>query len=112
LPVEDAQALIDTLASREVPDVWSVAGKRRVLRRDLSVKQKALLLLYSEIAGPIPVEDLFEWTEYSRLDLFKARVIGALHTERLLEWDRATDTATISPTGIREVEKFLGLPRL
>lgn len=112
LPVEDAQALIDTLASREVPDVWSVAGKRRVLRRDLSVKQQTLLLLYSEIAGPIPVEDLFDWTEYSRLDLFKARVIRGLHTERLLEWDAATDTATISPTGIREVETLLGLPRL
>lgn len=65
LSLEDAQALVNTIASKEVPDVWSVGGRRRVLRRGLDYKSQTLLLLYSEVDEAVLVEDVFDWTEYS-----------------------------------------------
>lgn len=104
LSLEDAQALVNTLASRESPDIWAVAGKKRVLKQGLTYKEQTLLLLYSELSEAVPIEDLFEWTEYSRFASFKVRVLSPLHKGRLIEWDKDTDTALLSPSGIREVE--------
>ena len=47
-----ATEIVEALITREVPAVWEVNGKRRVLTGGLTMKQKALLLLYSE-AGPV-----------------------------------------------------------
>lgn len=105
LSLEEAQALVDAISTREVPDVWSVAGKRRVLMQGLDYKGQTLLLLYAEPEEAVLIEDLFEWVEYSRFDNYKVRVLKPLHQERLIEWDRENDTATLSPTGIEEVEK-------
>ena len=104
LSLEEAQALVNTLAAREMPEVWSVAGKKRVLRAGLSYQEQVLLLLYSEVADGVLVEELFAWTEYSRLDQFKRRVLGPLHAERAIEWDRESDFAVISPSGVVKVE--------
>jgi hypothetical protein len=104
MPLEDAQALVDTIATKEVPDIWTVAGKKRVLRKGMDYKSQALLLLYSEIGSAVLVEDLFEWTEYSRINDFRRRVLIPLHRERLIEWDKDTDTALLSPTGIQKVQ--------
>lgn len=104
LSLEEAQALTNTIASRELPDIWDVAGKKRVLRTDLGYKEQTLLLLYSHPDEAVLIEDLFEWTEYSRLDNYKDRILAQLHKDRLIEWDRSTDAAHISPTGIQQVE--------
>lgn len=104
LSLEDAQALVDTIATKEVPDVWSVAGRKRVLRKGLDYKSQALLLLYSEIGNAVLVEDLFDWTEYSQMYNFKLNVLTPLHKERLIEWDKDTDTALLSPTGVQKVQ--------
>jgi len=111
LSLEDAQALVDSLASRDLPHVWEVAGKKRVLRHGLEFKQQVLLLLYSDTATGLLTEDLFAWTEYSNLGMFKRSVLGALHTKRLIEYDRDTETVVISPLGMRSVEEDI-LPLL
>lgn len=105
LSLEEAQTLVNTIASRELPDVWQVAGKKRVLRTELDYKEQTLLLLYSHPDEAVLIEDLFEWTEYSRFDTYKNRILAQLHKDRLIEWDRDTDTAHISPTGVRKVEE-------
>lgn len=110
LSLEEAQALTNTIASRELPDIWEVAGKKRVLRTDLGYKEQTLLLLYSHLEDAVLVEDLFEWTEYSRMDNYKKRVLSELHKHRLIEWDRATDAVHISPTGVRKVESEILRP--
>jgi hypothetical protein len=104
LSLEEAQELTNLLATRELPDVWSVAGRKRVLRTDLKFPDKVLLLLYADVSEALIVEDLFEWLEYSALGDFKRKVLKPLHDKRLIEWDRGTDTAIISPTGIARVE--------
>jgi hypothetical protein len=111
LSLEDAQSLVNTIASREAPDVWSVAGKRRVLRTDLNFKEQSLLLLYSGVKESVLIEDLYEWVEYSRFSDFKSKILSPLHKARLIEWDEDTDSVLLSPTGEALVEeKILNIP--
>lgn len=105
LPLEDAQTLVNAVSAKEVPDVWDVAGKKRVLKAGLEYKAQTLLLLYSTVNEAVLVEDLLDWTEYSRMDNYKRNVIGPLHKSRLVEWDKDTDAVLISPTGIWHVEQ-------
>jgi hypothetical protein len=104
LSLEEAQDIVDSLALRNLPDVWNVAGKKRVLRNGLIFKDQVLLLCYSSQETTVFAEDLFAWVEYSNQAVFKSKVLGALHKERLVEYDRESDLVTISPTGIKEVE--------
>src|ERR1017187_7903899 len=71
LSLEEAQNLVDGLAQRTIPDIWHVAGKKRVLRDDLEFKQKVLLLCYQEPESAVLSEDLFSWVEYSHLPMFR-----------------------------------------
>ena len=105
LPLEDAQALVNAISAKEVPDVWAVAGKKRVLKAGLEYKAQTLLLLYSTVNDAVLVEDLLAWTEYSRMDNYKRNVISPLHKRRLIEWDKDADAVLISPTGISHVEQ-------
>lgn len=67
LSLEEAQDLVDSLAERDLPDIWTVAGRKRVLREGTTKKAQTLLLLYSEADVAVPVEDLADWVEYSSL---------------------------------------------
>lgn len=111
LPLEEAQALLDAITERQLPEVWSVIGKKRVLDPNLNFRSQTLLLLYSDIETVVLAEDLFEWTEYSGLSDYRSKVLRPLHRQRLIEYDRETDSAVISPTGIAKVEtEILGKP--
>lgn len=96
--------MVDALSSRSIPEIWEIMGKKRVLRTDLNVKQKTLLLAYTDIHGGILVEDLFEWTKYSKLSMFKIKVLQPLDDEILIEWDKENDAVFLSPLGVQEVE--------
>jgi len=112
LSLEDAQYLVDGLAQRNVPDIWHVAGKKRVLRNDLDFKQQVLLLCYQEPLNAVLQEDLFSWVEHSNFTVFKRSVLQPLHKRRLIEYDTSADTITISPLGIREVEERILKPAI
>lgn len=105
LSLEEAQAIVDALAQRVLPDIWTVAGKKRVLRKGLSYKQQTLLLLYSELESGVLSEDLFSWTEHSHAGTFRRDVLAALHNDRLVEYDKENQIVYISPLGAREVEE-------
>jgi hypothetical protein len=107
LSLEEAQDLVDGLAIRQLPDIWEVAGKKRVLREGLSAREQALLLLYSCRDNTVLTEDLVDWIEYSNLGAFKSNILGKLHRDRLVEWDRETDTIVLSPKGAKYVEDNL-----
>jgi len=111
LSLEDAQDLVDAVVDRNLPAVWSVSGKKRILRTDLSFNDQTLLLLYDEIASGVLTEDLFAWTEYSNFSTFKSSVLGALHKKRLVEFDRANQLVYISPLGQQYVEENI-LPKI
>lgn len=107
MPLEEAQNLCDAIAERSVPMIWSVLGKRRVLDPSLSFRDQTLYLLYSEIEKGVPTEDLLEWTEHPNRSNYRRDVLSRLHKERLIEWDKETEMAIISPTGIADVEERL-----
>ena len=107
LSLEEAQAIVDALAQRTIPDVWEVAGKKRVLRTDLSYKDKSLLLLYSASESGVLLEDLFGWVEHSNMTVYKRDVIRPLHRARLVEHETEADLVYISPLGVKQVEQQL-----
>jgi hypothetical protein len=109
--LEEAQEIVDAIAVRQLPVVWTVVGKKRVLDPAMDFKSQTLLLLYSERATAVPSEDLYEWTEYSRYSDFKTKVLIPLHQTRYVEYDRGTETVIISLKGASRVEKEL-LPSL
>lgn len=105
MSLEDADALVASLSSREIPDIWEVGGKKRVLRSGLDFTQKTLLLLYSSVESAVLAEDLFSWTKYSNFAVYKTKVLGKLDTKNSIEYDRDSDTVIISPLGIKYVEE-------
>jgi hypothetical protein len=107
LSLEEAQEIVDGLSIRTMPEVWEVAGKKRVLRNDLSAKQKVLLLSHQSTDGAILVEDLCDWIEYSNIGVFKSKVLAPMHKERLIEYDMDALTVTISPLGVKLVEETI-----
>jgi hypothetical protein len=104
LSLEEAQATVETLATRTIPEVWEINGKKRILKKGLDYKDKVLLLTYNEVSTGTAVEDLFDWVEYSNLSVFKKNVLGTLHSEGLIEFDKELDYVHLSPLGIKEVE--------
>lgn len=107
LSIEEAQDLVDVLATRSLPDIWEVGGKKRVLRNDLSASEQALLLLYHDPASCVLAEDLCDWVEYSQPSMFKRNILRPLHKKRLLEFDEESSVVYLSPTGIQVVEKTI-----
>lgn len=111
IPLEDAQLLCDAIAERQLPRVWYVLGRKRVLETSLSYREQTLLLLYSELETGVPTEDLCQWTEHPNRTNYHRDVLARLHKARLIEWDRDTEMAILSPLGVREVENSI-LPRI
>ncbi len=107
MSLEEAQDLVDCISIRQIPAIWEVGGKKRVLLDGLAAKDQVLLLLYSCPDFAVLVEDLCDWIEYSNLSVFRSNVLGNLHTNRLLEHDRDADYVVLSPKGARWVEENL-----
>lgn len=110
LSLEDAQALIDSISTRNLPVIWEVAGKKRVLLKGLNYPDQVLLLLYSDPQNGVLTEDLFAWTEYTNSTRFKKLVLAGLHKNRLVEYDKESEIIYISPTGSRRVEEHILRP--
>ena len=111
VPLEDGQALLDAIASREIPQVWSVGGVKRVLARGLSYREQTLLLLYSDPDTAVLVEDIAKWIEHPRISDYRKDVLQPLHRARLVEYDRDNEVVIVSPTGARFVEDTV-LPKI
>jgi hypothetical protein len=105
MSLEEADALVSSLSSRDIPDIWEVDGKKRVLRNDLDFKQKTLLLLYSSVDSAVLAEDLYSWVKYSNFAMYRKRVLVQLDTENFVEYNQNSDTVIISPIGIKCVEE-------
>lgn len=105
MSLEDAEALVASLSTRDVPDIWEVGGKKRVLRTDLDFKQKTLLLLYQSVDAAVLAEDLCSWTKYTNLGVYRKNVLGQLDAANMVEYDRTSETVIISPVGVKCVEE-------
>ncbi len=105
LSLEEAQDLLDSISDRELPVIWEVGSKKRVLKEGLSAREQTLLLCYSCSESQVPTEDLCSWIEYSNTTVFKNRVLAPLHKARLIEYERDAELVTLSPKGLKYVEE-------
>ena len=110
LSLEEAQDIVDALSTRQLPLIWEVGGKKRVLRTGLSAADEVLLLLYAEKQTSVLTEDLCAWVEYSNPSVFRRKVLQKLHTERLVEYDTESELVHLSPKGVAKVEAELLRP--
>jgi hypothetical protein len=106
MPVDEAADLVEALVEREVPLVWKVNGKRRVLDPDMQPTDKTLLLLHG-CTGSVREADLFAWTEHNDPGRYRRDILRKAHRAKLLEYDEKTKRVTISPKGIDHVEQKL-----
>jgi hypothetical protein len=107
LSLEEAQDIVDGISVRQLPTIWEVSGKKRVLKEGLKAKDQALLLLYSSQNSAVLLEDLCEWIEYSNPRMFKSAIIRELHKQRFLEFDQESESIILSPKGVEYVEENL-----
>ncbi len=104
LSLEEAQEILDAIAVRQLPDIWNVGGKRRVLRVGLSYSNQVLLLLHGCESSVVLSEDLADWIEHPRIRDFRTKVLAKLHSQRMVEWDQESDSVLLSPLGVKHVE--------
>jgi hypothetical protein len=104
--VDEAAELVDAIVEREVPLVWRVGDKLRVLDTRMQMRDKALVLLHSS-AGPLSEADLVAWVEHSNPSVFRRDVLRLAHRAKLIEYDRAARIVHISPLGVERVERIL-----
>lgn len=100
---ENATAAVDAIVERTLPIVWEVGGRLRVLEPQMSMKDKALVLLY-HCTAPVTEADLVDWVEHSNASVFRRDVLRPAHSQKLLEYDADACIVQISPRGIEHVE--------
>lgn len=98
-----ASQIVDALVERTNPLVWEVGDVRRVLRPEMNMKDKTLVLLHSS-SFPLHEDQLYAWVEHSNKAIYRRDVLKRAHREKLLEYDQATRQVVLSPTGTAYVE--------
>jgi hypothetical protein len=106
LTTEEATVVVEALVERELPLIWDVDGKRRVLAPRMSMRDKTLLLLHASDT-PLAERQLVEWVEHSNASVYRRDVLKKLHREKLIEFNPVTRLAQISPLGVSDVEDRL-----
>jgi hypothetical protein len=106
IPVDEAADLVEALVEREVPQIWRVDGKKRVLDTTLSMKDKTLLLLHAS-TGAVAERDLFGWVEHSNASVYRRDILRKSHQAKLVEYDSEAGTVQLSPKGVEYVETSL-----
>lgn len=101
-----AAAAVDAIVERTVPLVWEVGGNLRVLQPEMTMKDRALVLLY-HCAGPVVEGELVGWIEHSNASVFRRDVLRPAHKKKLLEYDTRSGAIHISPLGIDYVESVI-----
>lgn len=96
--VDIASETVDALVSREVPMIWEVAGRKRVLDPSISLKNQTLLLLYGS-TGPVAEGELIEWLERKNAATYRRDVLRPLHKQRLIEYDQPGGKSIFRPLG-------------
>jgi len=105
---DTATKAVESLCDRTVPIVWTVGEHKKVLNPSLTMKEKMLILLYSE-AGPVAESALCGWVEYSNATVFRLEVIRPAHKAQLVHYDTRNRTVQVTPLGIKFVEDNLPL---
>ncbi len=105
ISISEAQDIIESIITRKIPLVWDIEGRKRVLQKNMSYRDKVLVFLYSEYPNPIKVRSLFDWTEHTHSSNFRRDVLESLHKDKLVEYDKNKNKVHLSPIGRKKVEE-------
>ena len=110
LPIEKAQRLVEDPVTKRISTIWRVGDtdRRRVLNppdRNLSAKDKVLLLLHDAHPKPMTADDLLSYTEYKNISRFRTKVLSELHDDCCIDFDKEADLVHISPLELDFAEK-------
>ncbi len=108
LSISDAQNIVEKIIETEIPLVWKISNKKRILNNSLSFEDKTLVLLYSEYPKSISEKDLIIWIEHSNNSIYR-KILVKLHKDRLIEYDKTSSLVSISPKGIKYIEQNINL---
>jgi hypothetical protein len=103
---DEATELVDALVEREVALIWSSGNTKRVLRPELTWKQKMLVLLVSA-AGDVKETDLLRWIEHTNPARFRRDVLRPAHRAKLVEYDETASLVRLLPPGVEQAEQLL-----
>jgi hypothetical protein len=108
LAIDEAQAIVDSLAEVTLPLVWSEGGIKRVLRPGLTLKRQVLLL-----AGSTPsktsLPDLERWIE-PKSEGYLLRAVRELHSLRQVEFQESDGLVQLLPPGAKVLAKLASNP--
>lgn len=106
LGMDGAQELVDQiLASGNLPLIWDVNGRKRVLNNELSCFDKTLVILYDSRRRMD--KELAADVKYSSLAMFRRRVLEKGDSMTLWEYDKETGVVTLSNLGVMEAEQLM-----
>lgn len=103
LSTDQATTVVDALVDREIPVIWDLGDKKRVLSTSLTMKQKTLVLLYGHPDG-LSEATLVDWLEHSNASVYRRDILAKAHKARLIEHDKKSKLVRISPLGIAFVD--------
>lgn len=103
-----ASKVVELVIDRTIPIVWHVGDLKRILKTNLNMKEKSLLILYQNI-NSVSESYLVDCVEHSNLSVYRRDILRKLHKEKLIEYDKINKTALISPIGKRFVEQNIDL---
>ena len=106
---EQAQNIVEGIITKNIPVVWNLGDKKRILNPELSFRGKMLVLLYDSYPESIDEGTLIEWVEHSNPSVFRRDVIIPSHKDCLIDYNAKTKKILISPTGRKFVEKNIKL---
>jgi hypothetical protein len=108
---QEAQEAVDALVERKLPLIWDTGTIKRVLDTDLNNRDQTLALLYQSL-GWVNDAELCASVEYSSASMYRKNILSKLHKERLIEFDKKTKRAKISPKGSAYVDEQIIAPRM
>jgi hypothetical protein len=105
----EAQEIVEGLITKNLPAVWEIDGKRRILNSQMAFTDKTLLLLYHEHPKSLTERQLVDWTEHSNPAVFRRDVLRRCHKKKWIEFDETKGIVFLSPTGLAYVEQTIPL---
>jgi hypothetical protein len=92
----EVQKVIDRLAEQHVPLVQKVGERPIVLDPGMGAAERALVLLYQE-GGPVHLNQLRAWADYSNSTRWRECVLGSLSRRKYIHIDREGNVHLLRP---------------
>ncbi|GAA5513171.1 hypothetical protein Dcar01_01897 [Deinococcus carri] len=107
LSISESSNLIASINYQHIPIIEEIGGFPKILRTDLSYRDKTLLLLYAKYPQWVDDKDLKKWTGYSNATRFRTDFLEPLSRDALTH--RQGNQSLLTSKGIAEVERSIEL---